>query len=174
MHRPNLGFALLLAAAAVPAEAQFLPPHDFAPDAKISSALIARAEATKLAQDTLSSCEAQKETATVLVIDADGYLRAAMSSDDGTPIGLRSATLKASTVLKFHESTRALGEKIAKDKAFAAQYEKDPAYFYHPGALPLFRAGKFVGVLAAGGGHDKDESCALAALSHVPALKAAP
>jgi uncharacterized protein GlcG (DUF336 family) len=166
--------ALGLAAAAVPASAQFLPPPPFGQDAKISAALITRAEATSIAQDTIASCERQKETATVLVIDANGFLRAALTSDEGTPIGLRSASLKAATVLKFHESTRALGEKIAADKAFAAQYEKDEHYFWHPGAVPLFRAGKFVGVVAAGGGHDKDESCVLEALGKVPALKVKP
>jgi len=37
---------------------------------------------------------------------ADGFLRAALSSDGSNPIGLRSASLKTATVLKFKASTR--------------------------------------------------------------------
>ncbi|MDB6009254.1 MAG: hypothetical protein JWL65_1504, partial [Gammaproteobacteria bacterium] len=90
------------------------------------------------------------------------------------PIGLRSASLKTATVLKFKASTRSLQERLKSDAAFAEEYGKDTRYFYHPGGVAIYRDGKFVAVLAVGGGHDKDESCALEALKLLPWAKTNP
>ncbi|MDB6008761.1 MAG: hypothetical protein JWL65_1011, partial [Gammaproteobacteria bacterium] len=59
-----------------------------------------------------------------MVSDADGFLRAALSSDESNPIGLRSASLKTATVLKFKASTRSLQERLKSDAAFAEEYGK--------------------------------------------------
>lgn len=131
---------------------------------RVSAALISRTDALRIANAAIASCERQGETAAAFVTDSDGYLRAALSSDGLNPIGLSTATLKTATVLQFKVSTRTLQERLTSDPAFASEYGNDARYFYHPGGVPIFRAGKFVAVLAVGGGHDKDESCALEAL----------
>lgn len=137
-------------------------------EAPVSADLITRADALKLVEASLASCERQGEKIAAFVTDADGHLRAALSSDGTHPIGLRSAALKTATVLQFKASTMFLAERLKTDAAFAEKYGKDSRYMFHPGALALYRDGKFVAVLALGGGHDKDESCALEALKLVP------
>lgn len=144
------------------------------PDERVSAELITRADALRIADAAIASCERQGETAAAFVTDADGHLRAALSSDGLNAIGLRTATLKTAAVLRFHVSTRALEERLKADPAFAAQYGNDQRYFYHPGAVPIYRDGRFVAVLAVGGGHAKDESCALEALKLLPWAKTAP
>ena len=141
---------------------------------QISADLITRADALKIADASISSCERQGEKVAATVTDADGYLRAALSSDGANPIGLRTASLKTASVLKFKVSTRALQERLKSDAAFAKEHGKDEQYFYHPGGVPIYRGGKFVAVLAVGGGHDKDESCALEALKLLSWAKTTP
>lgn len=143
-------------------------------EAHIAADLITRADALKVVDGSLAACERLGETAAAFVTDVDGNLRAALSSDGGNPIGLRTATLKTAAVLQFKSSTRALAERLKSNPAFAAQYGNDPRYFFHPGALPIYRDGKLVAVLAVGGGHDKDESCALEALKLLPWARTAP
>jgi len=145
-----------------------------APAEVISADLITRADALKIVDASIASCERQGEKAAAMVTDANGYLRAAMSSDGLNPVGLRTANLKTVTVLKFKVSTRTLQERLKSDAAFAKEYGKDERYFYHPGAVPIYREGKFVAVLAVGGGHDKDESCALEALKLLSWAKTTP
>ena len=140
----------------------------------ISADLITRADALRIVDASIASCERQGEKAAALVTDADGYLRAALSSDGLDPIGLRTANLKTATVLKFRASTRSLMARLESDAAFAKEYGKDARYFYHPGGLPTYRDGRFVAVLAVGGGHDKDESCALKALKLLPWARTTP
>ena len=141
---------------------------------QISADLITRADALKIADASIAACERQGEKAAAIVTDADGYLRAALSSDGLDPVGLHTANLKTASVLEFKVSTRALLQRLDSDAAFAKKYGKDPRYFYHPGAVPIYRNGKFVAVLAVGGGHDKDESCALEALELLPWAKTSP
>lgn len=150
-------------------------PQPAAPPAgQISANLITRADALKIADAAIASCERQGEKAAVIVTDADGYLRAALTSDGLDSVGLRSANLKTASVLKFKVATRTLAERLKSDAAFAKEYGEDTHYFYHPGAVPIYRDGKFVAVLAVGGGHDKDESCALEALKRLPWAKTTP
>jgi uncharacterized protein GlcG (DUF336 family) len=148
--------------------AQTPAPPPPPPDERVSAELITRADAIKIADAAIASCERQGETAAVFVTDADGHLRAAQSSDGVNVIGLRTATLKTAAVLQFRVSTRSLEDRLKTDPAFAAQYGSDPRYFYHPGAVPVFRNGKFVAVLAVGGAHAKDESCAFEAMKRLP------
>lgn len=140
----------------------------------VSPALLTLAEARGLAGDTLTACAARKETVAVYVTDAEGHMRAALSADGLNVVGLTSVTRKTAAVLEFHQSTRALGARLESDPAFRDGAGKDPRFFFHAGALPLYRGGVFVGVLAAGGGHDQDEACALEAVSHQAALSVKP
>jgi uncharacterized protein GlcG (DUF336 family) len=71
-------------------------------------------------------------------------------------------------VLAFRTSTRALQARAAGDTGFAAQYGHDLRYHFSPGGLPLYKAGKFVAVLAVGGGRTIDEDCAIGALKVLP------
>jgi uncharacterized protein GlcG (DUF336 family) len=171
----SLMSALLLSglAAEVLAQAQ-VPSPQTPPAQRISADLITRADALKIADASIAACERQGEKTAAMVTDADGFLRAALSSDGLNPIGLHTANLKTVTVLKFKVSTRSLAERLKSDAAFAAEYGKDTNYFYHPGGLAIYRDGKFVAVLAVGGGHDKDESCALEALKLLPWAKTNP
>jgi len=171
----SLMSALLLSGLAAEVLAQAQVPSPEAPSAqRISADLITRADALKVADASIAACERQGEKVAAMVSDADGFLRAALSSDGLNPIGLRTASLKTATVLKFKVSTRSLQERLESDAAFAKEYGKDARYFYHPGAVPIYRDGKFVAVLAVGGGHDKDESCALEALKLLPWAKTNP
>ena len=165
---------LLAAGSAAEVVAQTASAAGPAAPAEISAQLIARTDALKIVDASIASCERQGEKVAAMVTDADGYLRAAMSSDGLNPVGLRTANLKTATVLKFKVSTRTLYERLKTDAAFAKEYGKDERYFYHPGAVPIYRDGKFVAVLAVGGGHDKDESCALEALKLLPWAKTTP
>jgi uncharacterized protein GlcG (DUF336 family) len=153
-------------------------PQSQAPAARadqfVSADLISRADALKIVDASLAACERQGETVAAFVTDADGHLRAALSSDGLNAFGLRSANLKTATVLQFKASTRVLAERLNSDATFGATYGADNRYFFHPGALPIYRNGKFVAVLAVGGGHDKDESCALEALKLLSWAKTMP
>lgn len=131
---------------------------------RVSVELISRADALKIADAAVQACERQGETVAAFVTDADGYLRAALSSDGLNPVGFDTASRKTTSVLQFKMSTRALQERLKSEPTFAAQYGSDARYFFHPGGVPMYRSGKFVAVIAVGGGHDKDESCALEAL----------
>ena len=162
---------LALPAAAQAAEAPAPAAHPF--DEALASGLT-RAEAEALARKALATCEALGEPAVAEVTDAGGAIRALLSSDGAHWAGLHSAPGKAAAVLAFHQSTHALFDRIARDKDFAARYKDDTRYFFHPGGLPLYRGAKMVGVLAVGGGHDKDEQCALAALASVDGLSSTP
>ena len=165
--------AIQILALAVAAQAA-APPATVPPAEPASPDLITRADASAVAKASIEACERRNERVMALVTDADGHLRAALSSDNATGAGFRTAPLKTATVLAFHASTRDLAVRLANDPAFAAQYGQDPRYFYHPGALPIFKSGKFVAVVAVGGGHDQDEACAYEGLKLLPWAKTSP
>jgi uncharacterized protein GlcG (DUF336 family) len=139
--------------------------------ARIDTNLITQAEALSLAQASIQACKARGMSVNVDVADADGHLRVALASEDATLAGLTTAPQKLASVLAFHASTRDLKDRLASDAGFAAQYGKDPRYHFSPGGLPLYKDGRFVAVLAVGGGRDIDESCALEALKRLPWAK---
>ena len=121
---------------------------------------ITRAEATQAAQTALAACAARGEPASVLVMDADGRVRVQFSDDGAKPIGLTTSNGKAAAVLLFKESTRDLVARLQGDPQFAAQYGKDPRFHFSPGGLPIYKQGKFVGLIAVGGARNIDEDCA--------------
>lgn len=153
-------------AASAPAMAQV--------QAAIDTSLITQADAQALAQAAIAACREQDMSVTAQVADADGNLRVSLSADHASLAGIKSAPQKLASVLTFHATTRALQARVASDPAFAAQYGKDPRYHFAPGGLQLYRNGKFVAVLAVGGGRAIDESCALAAVNVLPWVKLAP
>ena len=130
------------------------------PEPVISSDPITRAEATHAAEVALAACAARGQPASVVVMDAAGYVRAQLSDDGAKPIGLTTSTRKAAAVLTFKESTRDLAARVQGDPQFAAQYGNDPRFHFSPGALPLYKEGRFVGLIAVGGARDIDEDCA--------------
>ena len=149
-------------------------------EAIISPDRISRADATRIAQAALAECAKQGMPGSVVVVDAEGFQRVAFSDDNAKFIGLSTSSKKAAAVLAFKVSTRALQERVAADKVFAAQYGKDDRYHFSAGALPIYRNGKFVAVIAVGGARNIDEACASAGLKTLswattePAAKPAP
>lgn len=135
-----------------------------APDAPMPASLITRHDALQLATAAVESCAGRGEHAVARILDAQGHLRALLSDDSAPAIGLVSSAGKAQAVLDFHASTAELAERLKTDPAFAAGPGKDERYFLHPGALPIYRNGEFVAVIAVGGGHAIDEDCAKDAL----------
>ena len=144
------------------------------PETPLSPDFISRADATQLAQAALKECAARNLPATVLVTDSAGHMRVAMSDDNAKLIGIGSSQTKVNSVLDFKMSTRALQERAQSDKAFADKYGKDERYHFSPGAFPIYRNGKFVAILAVGGGRNIDEECALAALKTLSWASIAP
>lgn len=139
--------------------------------ASIDTSLITQDDALNLAQAAIAACKAQGMSVTVQVADADGNLRVSLASEHASLAGIKSAPQKLAGVLTFHATTRELQARAAGDPAFAAQYGKDPRYHFAPGGLQLYRDGKFVAVLAVGGGRAIDESCALEAVKVLPWVK---
>jgi uncharacterized protein GlcG (DUF336 family) len=165
MNYCSLGLAGMLAGALTLGQA-----HAQA-QATIDPNQITQAEALALAQAAIQACKAQGMSVNVQVADADGHLRVALASENATLAGLNTAPQKLAAVLVFRASTRELQARVASDPGFAGQYGKDPRYHFSPGALPIYKAGKFVAVLAVGGGRTVDESCAIEALKLLPWAK---
>ncbi len=176
MTHPVIPIAALgLALFAGGVRAQTLPtPPNVPPNVPFDATLMTLPVATQLVEASIAACEAKGEHPSALVMDADGNLRALMSADGGSSIGLYSSQHKARTVLDFKMSTRDAMTRLQSDKAFEDKYGKDERYFFHPGALPLYRGGKLVAVLAVGGGHQIDEDCAKDALAKVGGFTTAP
>jgi len=130
------------------------------PDPVISGDLISRTEATRAAEAALESCSTRGQPASVVVMDANGYVRAALSDDGAKPIGLTTSNGKALAVLTFKESTRDLVARLQADRQFADQYGKDSRFHFSPGGLPIYKQGKFVALISVGGARNIDEDCA--------------
>ena len=130
------------------------------PSPIISADLISRADATRAVEAALAACAARGEPATALVMDVNGSVRAELSDDGAKVIGLSTSAGKAAAVLTFKESTRDLVARLQADAGFAAQYGKDPRFHFSPGALPIYKNGQFVALIAVGGARDIDEDCA--------------
>ncbi len=97
----SLMTALLLSGLAAEVLAQAQVPSPETPSTqRISADLITRADALKIADASITACERQGEKTAAMVSDADGFLRAALSSDGLNPIGLHTATLKTVAVLR--------------------------------------------------------------------------
>jgi uncharacterized protein GlcG (DUF336 family)/phosphatidylethanolamine-binding protein (PEBP) family uncharacterized protein len=161
-------------APADPAPAAAAPEAPPPPNVFVSASLISRADALMIAQRSIEACERQGEKAAAFVTDANGHLRAALTSDGMNEVGLRSVGRKTATVMNFKTSTHALRDRAAADPAFAAQYSKDERYYFSPGGMAIYRGDHFVAVLAVGGGHAVDESCALEALALLPWARTTP
>lgn len=155
-------FLLFGLAGAASAQTPPLPP----PPAEdpISAKLISRKDALQLAVTAVDSCASRGEHAAAQIFDAKGYLRAAVSDDGTPPRGLTTSLGKAHAVLDFRASSAELTERLKTDKEFAAKVDKNERYFFHDGALPIYRQGEFVAVIAVGGAHNIDEACARDAL----------
>lgn len=161
----------LILVAAISASALMFNPVAAQTPASIDSNQITQAEALVIAQAAIQACKSQGMSVNVQVADADGHLRVALASENATLAGFATAPQKIASVLAFHASTRDLQGRLTSDPGFAAQYGKDSRYHFSPGGLPIYKAGKFVAVIAVGGGRTVDESCAIEALKLLPWAK---
>lgn len=156
-----LGTTALAAIALMAGAAEAAPKE---PGTPASAELISRADATKAAQAALADCIARGQPASVVILDAEGFQRAAFSDDGAKYIGLHTSAQKAASVLAFGVSTRELQARVASDPHFAEQFGKDERYHFSPGGLPIYRKGKLVAIIAVGGAMGIDEECARAGL----------
>ena len=157
---------LLAALLTTPAHAQQAPSAEVL----ISPDLITVTEATTLAQAALAACRAIGLPTNVRVVDAEGHPRVAMSDDKASVPGLDSSSQKLAAVTDFRVSTADLANRVKDDPKFAGQYGKDTRYRFSPGAFPLWRGDRMVGILALGGSRNRDADCATEALKSVPSL----
>lgn len=163
LNRYVAGVALVacwISGAAFAAEGGIKPASLASPD------MITLADATRMAQATMQECAKRGQPTSVLVMDGNGFQRLLMSDDNAKHIGVVHIGFKAAAVLDFKASTAALRARLTSDKPgdkqFAEQYGKDPRYIFDPGALPIYRDGKLVAVIAVGGSGNFNEDCAQA------------
>jgi len=177
LHRANLSHAVTVGLAmmllsSITTLAEDAPPTPER-NAIASPELISLAEAMRLAQATLEACSKLGQPASVVVMDAQGFQRVALSDDRALYIGISTAALKATTVLAFRTATDVLQQRAAGDPQFAEQYSKERGYRLSPGGLPLYRGDKFVGALAVAGSQHEGE-CAYAGLRALSWVAAKP
>jgi glc operon protein GlcG len=134
----------------------------------ISPVPLSLADARHMADAALESCKRRGHPTAAFVLDSEGQLRVALSDDHAGSVGLRTAPRKAAAVLAFRVSSKDLEARVLSDKQFAARYGNDDRYVFHDGAVPIYRHGVFVGVLALGGAHGFDELCAQDGLKALP------
>jgi len=172
-HTVTVGVAIMVMLSAITtlAEDALLTPDR---NAIASPELISLADATQLAQVTLEACAKLGQPASVVVMDAEGFQRVALSDDRALYIGISTAALKATTVLTFRTATDVLQQRAASDPRFAEQYSKERGYRFSPGGLPLYRGDRFVGALAVAGARDHEGDCAYAGLKALSWVTAEP
>lgn len=167
----GLTVLLMLYSMRAPAEDAFPTPK---PNAMASPELISLRDATRLAQATLEACAKLGQPASVVVVDADGFQRVALSDDHALYIGITTAAQKAFTVLTFRTATELLQKRASTDSKFAEQYSKERGYRLSPGGLPLYRGDRFVGALAVAGSREHERECAYAGLRGLSWVTAKP
>jgi uncharacterized protein GlcG (DUF336 family) len=131
----------------------------------INPDLLSRGDVAAMVKSASDRCEALGQSATVSVVDAEGCLRATVTSDSAKIVAIETLMTKIAGVLAFRVSSRDLQAPAADDPLFNAQFGKDARFLFYPGALPLFRHGQLIGAIAVGGAHDNDELCARAGSS---------
>jgi uncharacterized protein GlcG (DUF336 family) len=167
------GVAVLLMLYSITASAEDPSPTP-KPDATASAELISLRDAMQLAQATLEACAKLGQPASVVVMDADGFQRVALSDDRALYIGITTAAQKAFTVLTFRTATEVLQKRASTDSQFAERYSKERGYRLSPGGLPLYRGDRFVGALAVAGAREHEGECAYAGLRGVSWVTAKP
>ncbi len=158
-HRCATGIAavaLLASLAAFAEEAENKPMSLASPDR------ITLADATRMAQAAAADCAKRGQPTSVLVVDATGFQRIALSDDNAKFIGIAHNLRKANTALTFKQSTQVLQARAETDKQFAEQYGKDERYMLQGGALPIYKDGKLVAAISVGGSGNFNDACALA------------
>lgn len=160
VQRAANGMLILMCLAAIPALAADTAPAKAPPLA--SPDLISLADATVMAQAALKACADGGLPTTVVIADANGFQRVALSDDNAKLIGVLHTRLKAAVVVDFKASSTELAQRLQSDAAFAEQYGKDSRYLFQPGGLPIYRDGKFVAVISVGGSGNINEECAYA------------
>jgi uncharacterized protein GlcG (DUF336 family) len=142
---------LMLATIVPPAGAQDLPTQKILPLALAQEAAAA----------AVSSCAAEGNRVSVVVVDADGVVRITMRGDRAGAHTINSAFRKAYTAATFGRPTSAWAETIAKNAEVGSMQHIDNILMAG-GGLPIRAGTDLIGAIGAAGspGFDKDEACA--------------
>ncbi len=162
--------ALLASVAAVSADAPAAP----AVGSLATPDLISQADALRMAQAAMADCAKRSQPTTVVIVDANGFQRVALSDDNAKLIGVVHTRLKAAATLAFKESTQVLQTRATTDKQFADQYGKDQRYLLQAGGLPIYRGAKLVAAISVGGSGNVNEDCAQAGVKALSWATTAP
>jgi uncharacterized protein GlcG (DUF336 family) len=119
-------------------------------------------DATRMAMAAAEDCAKRGQPTSVIVVDATGFQRIAVSDDNAKFIGVAHNLRKAATVLAFKTSTQVLQARAESDKQFAEQYGKDERYMFQGGGLPIYKDGKLVAAISVGGSGNFNDACAQA------------
>jgi len=120
-------------------------------------------EAKKIAAGALKECEAREWYMAVAVVDTHGTLVYYEKMDNTELASAKIALDKAGSAAGFKRPTRALGEVLVTKAPYMVTV---PGVDGAPGGLPIYKAGKIIGAVAASGGTgDQDEQCAKAGLA---------
>ena len=122
-------------------------------------------EAQQLTGAAARACAADGREIAVAVLDAGAQGLLLQRGASVGPHNLEAARRKAYTALSTKSSTLALG-RSARSHPDTVNLAQLPELLLLGGGLPLWREGALVGAVAVagGGGPEKDEACALAAL----------
>jgi uncharacterized protein GlcG (DUF336 family) len=149
-------FALLAALTTVADEPENKPQSLAAPER------ITLMDATRMAQAAIADCAKRGQPTSVIVVDATGFQRIALSDDNAKFIGVAHNLKKVAAALAFKVSTQVLQTRAETDKQFAEQYGKDERYLFQGGGLPIYKDGKLVAAISVGGSGNLNDACAQA------------
>lgn len=125
------------------------------------------AEALRIARAAVAACSAKGYRVGVAVVDSAGEARALLTADGADGSHVFVAMRKTEVVRVFGIASGAASLAARSDPAARARIT--PAMFVEGGAVPIMRAGRFIGAIGVSGaagtpiGHN-DEVCALAGL----------
>jgi uncharacterized protein GlcG (DUF336 family) len=163
------GFAILLAAAAVTAQAQGQAPS---PAASIRTEKNMSLDlANQIAAASVAACAANGYAVAATVVDRTGTVRAVQRADNAGPHTLAASERKAWTSASAKTPTLAMMENAQKNPG-AANLVNIPGFLLLGGGVPVKSGNEVIGAVGVGGapGGHLDEQCANAALEKVKGL----
>lgn len=141
----------------LPLAAMLGPPHPGAGPPPDKSSAPTQADSVRMANRAIALCAQRGARLGIAVVDANGVLRSAASSDGAMPGAVFIAARKATAAAAFQAPTSRVQASLRID-AGAPQLRSYMAV--SPGAVPLRRDGRVIGAIGASGGTgDADETC---------------
>ncbi len=128
---------------------------------------ITRAECERIIARIHAACEREGQSATIVIVDRGGTLKALSRSDDAiAPWAVDIATAKARTALNTNASTRQLWEEVRKEPTLTANIPYLHELTLLPGGLPIRDGEVLIGGLGVGSNarYSEDERLAEAGL----------